>query len=176
MKNKLLLFLMIPLLWVGTGVAGEDLLAKVRVQMGKGQLAQAMAQLEGLLRQEPDNIAARFLRARIHSRQGRLEQAIADYEALIKDRPALAEAYNNLAALYVRKGNLEQARLILEQGMETHPAYASLYRNITAVYTEMARKSYTEARLLKGEMKPLELHQLPDLIEAPGQGSAAPAE
>ncbi len=165
MRGRLVL-LMALLLWAGAGGGSEgDPLVPIRAQLESGHVGEAERQLERVLDRNPDDIAARFLMARVHTRQGRLEQAIADYEALIKDHPRLAEAYNNLAALYVRKGDLEQARLILEQGMETHPAFASLYRNITAVYTELARKSYTEARLLKGEMKPLELQQLPELVE-----------
>jgi len=179
MKNNLLLFVL-ALFWMavswtaGVGAA-DDPLTQARDQLEKGHLRQAERQLEAFLQRQPDDVAARFLRARLHARLGRLERAIADYEALIKDHPALAEAYNNLAALYVQKGDLEQARLILEQGLGTHPAYATLYRNITAVYTEMARRSYTEARLLKGEMKPLELQRLPGLVAPPG-GSVAPAE
>ncbi len=179
MKNKLLLILLVLLgmavAWTGGAGAADDPLTQVRARLENGHLRQAERQLEAFLQRQPDDVEARFLRARLHARQGRLERAIADYEALIKDHPALAEAYNNLAALYVQKGDLEQARLILEQGLETHPAYATLYRNITAVYTEMARRSYTEARLLKGEMKPLELHRLSDLVAPPG-GSVAPAE
>ncbi len=167
---KVKLFYLLSLLLFGgmTGaIADEGALQQARLQLENGQLRSAMQKVEGVLSHEPGNVPARFLQARIHARQGRLERAIADYEALIKDQPTLVEAYNNLAALYVRKGNLEQARLILEQGMETHPAFAALYRNITAVYTEMARRSYTEARLLKEEMKPLELPQLTDLVQPP---------
>lgn len=137
----------------------EQILAAVE----RGDIAGALRQLESHLEQYPDHLAARFLRARLHSREGRIEEAIAEYEEILKQHPQLPEAYNNLAALYVTKGNLEQARLILEQGMQTSPAYATLYRNLGSVYMEMARRSYTEARLLRGEPPPLEL----ELLERP---------
>ena len=176
MINKILLVTILFLSWMGAAVGDaleNDLLAHARIYIKAGEPDKAMQQLKKLLVSAPDSVAARFLQARLYSEQGKTEMAIAGYEALIKDHPNLAEAYNNLAALFVRKNDLRQAKLVLEQGMQTHAAYASLYRNISAVYMEMARKSYTEARLLKQEMKPLELHQLPDLVETKTGGSAA---
>ncbi len=137
----------------------------VRAAIQRGDIAQALQRLEQHLMEHPDDLPARFLLARLHSRQGRIEEAIAGYEEMLKQHPQTPEIYNNLAALYVSKGNLDQARLILEQGMQTSPAYASLYRNISALYMEMARRSYTEARLLKEEAPPLELEQLEELAE-----------
>ncbi len=177
MKNILLAAVLLSV-WAGAAIGGaveDDLLVHAKIYMKAGESDKAMQQLEQLLASAPDNVAARFLQARLYSEQGKTEMAIARYEALIKDHPGLAEAYNNLAALFVRKNDLKQARLVLEQGIQTHAAYASLYQNISAVYMEMARKSYTEARLLKQEMKPLELHQLPELVEtAPGSTAASP--
>ncbi len=176
MINKILFTTVLLVLWTGAAIGGaleNDLLTHAKIYIKAGESDKAMQQLEQVLASEPDNVAARFLQARLYSEQDKTEMAIARYEALIKDHPGLAEAYNNLAALFVRKNDLRQARLVLEQGIQTHAAYASLYRNISAVYMEMARKSYTEARLLKQEMKPLELHQLPELVETDSGGSAA---
>ena len=177
MTNKILFAIILLLPWMGAAVGDaveDDLLAHARIYLKAGEPDKAMQQLNKLLATAPDSITARFLQARIYAEQGKTEMAIAGYEALIKEHPNLAEAYNNLAALFVHKNDLRQARLILEQGMQTHAAYASLYQNISAVYMEMARKSYTDARLLKQEMKPLELHQLPDLVETTSSSSAIP--
>ncbi len=156
-------------------ITQNDGFEQARSLLKAGEPERAMEQLKPLLSAEPDNASARFLQARIHTAQGKTGLAIAGYEALIKDYPDLAEAYNNLAALYVRQNNLRLARLVLEQGMKTHTVYASLYRNISAIYMEMARKSYTEARLLKQEMPPLELQELPDLFRAVSGESAKSA-
>ena len=154
----------------------KELLDQVKNHIHAGEENKAALQLKELLAKEPGNISARFLQARLYSIKGETENAIAGYESLIKDHPELPEAYNNLAALFVRKNNLKQARLILEQGIKTHAAYASIYRNISAVYVEMARKSYTEARLLKQEMRPLELQQLSDLVEINSVQESASSE
>ncbi len=156
---------MAALLVAPFAAAGEEarLPEPILAAVERGDTAGALRQLEGHLERYPDHLAARFLRARLHSGEGRIEEAIAEYEEIVKQHPQLPEAYNNLAALYVTKGNLEQARLILEQGMQTSPAYATLYRNLGSVYMEMARRSYTEARLLREEPPPLEL----ELLERP---------
>ena len=151
------------LAWPG----GTQLPEEIRAAVQMGDIGEALQQLESYLARHPDDPAARFLQARLYSGQGRIEEAIAGYEEMLKKHPQLPEAYNNLAALYVGKGNLDQARLILEQGMQTHPAYASLYRNISLIYMEMARRSYTEARLLKEEVAPLRLEQLEELSALP---------
>ncbi len=173
MVIRVLFYAVVLFSWVSAsaGDAEEnDLLSQARVYLKAGKPRLAMQQLEQMLVTAPDNIAARFLQARLYSEQGKTELAIARYEALIKDHPGLAEAYNNLAVLFVRENSLGQAKLVLEQGIQTHAAYAVLYQNVSAVYMEMARKSYTEARLLKQEMKPLELRPLPDLVDTiPGE-------
>ncbi len=172
MIKKIIFIFILSQFWVISAIAatGDELLqAETLLRAGDPDAAQE--RISELLRNTPDDVAARFLQARIHTVRGETDNAIAGYEALIKEHPELPEAYNNLAALYVRRGDLAQARLVLEQGLQTNPAYATLYRNIGAVYREMARKSYTEARLLKGEMKPLELQQLPELVASPHERS-----
>lgn len=127
-----------------TDTVAADVPSAEKALLAKDYTA-ALTEVEAVLKSQPDNYAAQFLKARILTAQKKNNSAIAIYEALIRQAPDRPESFNNLAKLYAAKGDLETARQLLEKGIKTNHSYATVYDNLSKVYVEMARDSYGKA-------------------------------
>lgn len=113
-----------------------------------GQHAQALSRVDGLLRNDPKNARARFLKGLIFTEQNKPADAINLFTGLTEDYPELPEPYNNLAVLQASQGQYDKARAALEIAVRTHPSYATAHENLGDIYAKMASQSYDKAQQL----------------------------
>ena len=111
----------------------------------KGQAAQALERVDALLKRDPKDIRARFLRGVILSEQQKANEAISVFRSVSDDRPELPEPYNNLGVLYAGMGRYDEARRALETAILADPKYATAHENLGDVYARMAARSYEQA-------------------------------
>lgn len=111
----------------------------------KGQAAQALERIDAILKQDPRDVRARFLRGVILSDQQKTNEAIAVFRSVSDDRPELPEPYNNLGVLYAGMGRYDEARRALETAILADPKYATAHENLGDVYARMAARSYEQA-------------------------------
>src|SRR5271168_1630529 len=76
----------------------------------QGQYAQAIDHVGNILKDDPKNARARFLKGLIENEQGKLADAMQTFQALSEDYPELPEPYNNLAVIYATQGDYDKAR------------------------------------------------------------------
>jgi len=146
MRNILLSVLLAAALATAPFVSAEDDNYQQASQLFKqGQYAQALDQVEAVLKDDPKNARARFLKGLIQDRQGKADDAIGTFQALSEDYPELPEPHNNLAVLYAARGDYEKARDELEMAIRTHPSYATAHENLGDIYAKMASQAYDKA-------------------------------
>ena len=148
------------MLWVISATPYANPVDELARQFEAGETDTALAQLEQILSQTPDDYSANFLKARIIAKKGDFASSNEIYRKLIQQSPGRPESYNNLAMQLARQGDLKQAQQILEQAMKTHPGYAAVYENLSAVYVEMARDSYGKALRLDAPAKTVSLKEV----------------
>ncbi|HEC15923.1 MAG TPA: tetratricopeptide repeat protein [Sedimenticola sp.] len=146
----LLLFSAMPALGdASLSVGAEDAsLEGIKAILEDGRPDDAMKQLDSLLKKDPDNPEARFLKGLILVNQNKLEESIEVFEALTKDYPDLPEPYNNLAVSYSALGRFDEARKALQAAITTHPSYATAHENLGNIYAMMAAEAYDQALAL----------------------------
>ena len=111
----------------------------------KGDPAQALIRVDGLLKTSPKDARGRFLKGVILAEQQKTDEAIAMFRALNEEMPELPEPYNNLGVLYAAKGRYDEARRVLETAIVAHPGYALAHENLGDIYARMAGQSYQRA-------------------------------
>jgi len=111
----------------------------------QGQYAQALDHIGNILKDDPKNARARFLKGLIENEQGKPADAVRTFQALNEDYPELPEPYNNLAVLYAAQGDYDKAREALEMAIRTHPSYATAHENLGDIYAKMASQAYDKA-------------------------------
>src|SRR5208282_4183179 len=109
------------------------------------QYVQALDHIGNILKDDPKNARARFLKGLIETEQGKLADAMQTFQALSEDYPELPEPYNNLAVLYAAQGDYDKARDALEMAIHTHPSYATAHENLGDIYAKMASQAYDKA-------------------------------
>lgn len=150
MQRTSFLTLSCVLLYTGfISIAHAADLGTARSQYQAGQLKQALAETNQLIRSQPGSVDALFLKAQIESDASNTDAAIISYKAIIAIDPEHMESYNNLAALYAQQGKLELASEALENAIKTDPVFATVYANLRAIYIEMSKKHYRQALKLK---------------------------
>ncbi|HUO44883.1 MAG TPA: tetratricopeptide repeat protein [Burkholderiales bacterium] len=111
----------------------------------QGQYAPALDHIANILKDDPKNARARFLKGLIENEQGKPADAIKTFQSLNEDYPELPEPYNNLAVLYAAQGDYDKAREALEMAIRTHPSYATAHENLGDIYAKMASQAYDKA-------------------------------
>ena len=139
-KKRLLLIslLLLPL-------ALQADISQVQQLIASQHFSRALESVERLLRNQPKDQQALFLKAVALQQLGRDAQAIATYTALNKQAPSLPEPYNNLAVIYAKQGKHLQARKALLNAINTHKSYATAYQNLSNIYEKMAANAYNKA-------------------------------
>jgi Flp pilus assembly protein TadD len=130
---------------LGLPHARADGVSDAQALLGKGQAEQALQRVDALIKQDPKDIRARFLRGVILSEQQKPNEAIAVFRAVSDERPELPEPYNNLGVLYASMGRYDDARRALESAILADPKYAVAHENLGDVYARMAARSYEQA-------------------------------
>ena len=125
-------------------VAAETL-AEIRTIAAEQRYAEALEQLDGYLKDNPDDVEARLFKGVILTRQGNVEGAIVVFDNLSKNHPQLPEPLNNLAVLYAAQGRYEDAREVLVRAIELQPRYDTAHENLGDVYAKLANIAYERA-------------------------------
>lgn len=119
----------------------------------KGQIAQALTQLDAYLQTNPKDILALYQKAVALPLIGRSDEAIAIFSDITQTQPKLAEPYNNLGVLLSMKGDLPRAKASLEKAIETKEDYAAAYNNLGDVYVKIANNLYQKSLSLDAGQK-----------------------
>jgi tetratricopeptide (TPR) repeat protein len=123
----------------------ERPLQQVQQLVQRGELDEAMRQLDGFLKDHPKDARGRFLKGVVLAAQHRTDEAMQVYTQLTYDYPELPEPYNNLAVLVALKGEYARARELLEMAIQAQPTYATAQENLGDVYLRLAATAYGKA-------------------------------
>ena len=119
--------------WTGYNNLGRALLEK-------GQVHEALKQLQVALEINPRNVEARNNLGNAFLRRGQLDEAIAQYRKALEINPSYPEVHYNFANALVRKGEFDEAVVQFQKALEINPGYAD------------ARNSLGVALVQKGQL------------------------
>jgi len=125
--------------------APADDLREAQRLYSQGKVQPAIEKVDGVLRAQPRDPQARFLKGLLLTELKRVAEAIQVFTGLTEDFPELPEPYNNLAVLYASQGNYDKAKSALELAIHTHPSYATAHENLGDIYAQLASRAYDRA-------------------------------
>jgi len=164
-----------------TGIAwaapADDLKEAQKLYAG-GKVQPAMDKVDAVLKAQPKDPQARFLKGLLLTEQKKVTEAIEVFTGLTQDYPELPEPYNNLAVLYASQGNYDKAKAALELAIHTHPSYATAHENLGDVYAQLASRAYDRALQLDktNTAAQVKLSMVKDLFtSSKGSSGKAPA-
>ncbi|MDH5435768.1 MAG: tetratricopeptide repeat protein [Gammaproteobacteria bacterium] len=123
----------------------SDLIDKAYQQLNSGNTNAVLQISNDILKSDPKNPDARFIKGLGLTQKGEITQAINVFKSLTVDYPNNPESWNNLASLYARQEKYHQARDALISAINTHPSYATAYENLGSIYSKMAVIAYNRA-------------------------------
>ena len=126
-------------------VAMAGTLPDIQRLMKKGQLPQALQNVDAYISSQAKDAQGPFLKGLILTEMGRPVDAIAVFAQLTEDYPELPEPYNNLAVLYAQQKQYDKSRIALEMAIRTHPSYSVAHENLGDIYAKLASLSYDKA-------------------------------
>lgn len=118
--------------------AGEPLTALVRVDMARKRMPRALARLDEVIAEQPDNVIARNLKGELLTSQGDVEGATAAFNGAIAKAPQWWMPYRGLALAHLSGKRNDAAIKVLEQGLEQSGA-AALGTDLAALYERLDR-------------------------------------
>jgi tetratricopeptide (TPR) repeat protein len=118
--------------------AAEPLTALIRVELTRKQPAQALARLDKVITEQPDNVVARNLKGELLTSRGEIEPAVAVFNDAIGKSPQWWMPYRGLALAQLAGKRPEAAIEALERGLRTTGA-ASLGTDLAALYERLGR-------------------------------------
>jgi tetratricopeptide (TPR) repeat protein len=170
-------------------LASAGTLADVQGLMKKGDMPQALKEVDRYIASQPKDAQGPFTKGLILSEMGRSQDAIAVFIGLTENFPELPEPYNNLAVLYAQARQYDKARTALEMAIRTHPSYSIAHENLGDVYAKLASQAYDKALQLDSSNRATltKLSMIRELISVSGRynvkqstaanaGKGAPAE
>jgi protein O-GlcNAc transferase len=92
-----------------------------------GQMAQAIALLQQLRQEKPDDIALLNHLGEVYVAAGRAGEGVAILEQVVARDPQRFEAYVNLAAGYLNQNDLARARAAVDRAIAINPALGRAY-------------------------------------------------
>ena len=113
--------------------------------LDSGKTDAALQATNNILKSNPKNPDARFVKGMALAKAGKITQAINVFKSLTRDYPNNPEPWNNLATLYAKQEKYHQARDALIKAINTHPSYATAYENLGNIYSKMAVIAYNRA-------------------------------
>jgi tetratricopeptide (TPR) repeat protein len=160
----------------GAWSAPADDLKEAQKLYSQGKVQPAMDKVDAVLKAQPKDPQARFLKGLLLTEQKKTADAIAVFTSLTEDYPELPEPYNNLAVLYAQQGNYDKAKAALELAIHTHPSYATAHENLGDVYAQLASRAYDRALQLdkNNTAAQVKLAMVKDLFSSQ-KGGATPA-
>jgi tetratricopeptide (TPR) repeat protein len=113
-------------------------LAKLKlaqVELGFGNLAEAMKQVDSVLVGHSDNIVAQLLKAAVYLKQGQYPEAAVMLDAVLSLQPDNAEALTTKAEYFIRIHKLDQALATSDMALAKNPDYRPLYPVRISIHT-----------------------------------------
>ncbi|MEW4565909.1 tetratricopeptide repeat protein [Bremerella sp. JC770] len=140
-------------------------LYKAAVQLHQeGQIADAQAKYEEVLRADSQHSGALHLLGVVHQQQGQWPKAIELIEKAIQFNASQAIYFNNLGVSYLSAKNLAKARSAFEQALRIKPQYADAHANLGMVLSEYGEMATAEASLRRAlKLSPRHLDALNNL-------------
>lgn len=105
--------------------------AKRLISAGKN--AEAVAMLEAIVAEAPDNLAAHFWLGRARVALGDLDGAAEQLQAVLDAKPSSVESRYWLGEVRRRQGRLTEARTLFEQVLQSNPDHAQARASLEAV-------------------------------------------
>ena len=99
-----------------------------------GEMRQALATYEKVLRFEPDAALALYNSARCRQALGEHRQAIAIYERLLRTRPEHADASGNLGIAHLELGQVDAAIEAFREAIKRDPSHTPAQRNLALAW------------------------------------------
>lgn len=118
--------------------AGEPLTALVRVDATRKQVPKALARLDKVLAEQPDNIIARNLKGELLVSRGEPDAAAAEFKQAIAKGPKWWMPYRGLALAHLAGKRNDDAIKALEDGLAQTGA-AALGTDLAALYERLQR-------------------------------------
>jgi cytochrome c-type biogenesis protein CcmH/NrfG len=133
--------------YIAYGCLGNALLTK-------GQIDEAISQLQEAIRLKPDYSYARNNLGIAFATKGQIDEAISQYQEVIRLKPDYAEAHNNLGKALARKGRTDEAISQFQEAIRLKLDDAKAHYNLgdalaRKVQTEEAISQFQEAIRLK---------------------------
>jgi tetratricopeptide (TPR) repeat protein len=103
---------------------GQDLAAEiavVRARLGNGDEEGALAYLDALLAENPDNFTLQFIQATVWTAVGMFAEAEEGYRSLIEQRADVEDLWIGLIRALYAQGDIEGAEAALAEGLEALP-------------------------------------------------------
>jgi len=107
------------------GYTSEQVVNLATVLMGQGRVGEAVAKLQGVLKEHPENFDIRLNLAQALCRNNQTEEGEAMYNGLITDFPDRLEVYEDLALALRFSGKPQQALEIYGKGLLVSPDWIS---------------------------------------------------
>jgi serine/threonine protein kinase/tetratricopeptide (TPR) repeat protein len=114
-------------------------LALGSIDLGTGNAAAAIRELERVLEIDPKNTEALTRLADAYAAQGKPQEAEARYQEAIREKPDYWMGYHNLGLYYYRKGEYEKAAEQFLQVIRLAPANSTAYTNLGGMYYLVGR-------------------------------------
>lgn len=113
--------------------ASDERLAKAQRLLDEGRPVAAQAEIEPVLRKDPDHAEALLLRSTARFMEGKMEEGRADLDRALAADPTLRQAWLNRAGLDIAEERYDDALVALERARELDPAANDNHLNLGAV-------------------------------------------
>lgn len=119
--------------------ATEPLTSLVRLAVRGKHPEVAMQRVDAAIAAEPNNGAARTLKAELFSSEGQTNAALSAYQDAVKAAPNWVPAYRGLALVQVLNKNNDDAIRTLQDGLAKNPSSNQLVEDLAALYQRLNR-------------------------------------
>ena len=131
----------------------EDQLAATEIQEARLALAalylqqqngrKAVAQVQTVLADNPDNVAANYMQGRIDLAGGQGDKAVAAFKTVLAQQPAFIQCYLQLAQAHALTADYEASVQVLQDGLRIAPREKELH--LALARAQLARRDYKAA-------------------------------
>ena len=141
-----------------TLLAALSALGQIKLQLG--ELEDAGAAFERILRVSTNNAAAHTGLGHVRDRQGDLQRASEHFKRAIELQPEDSQAHFNLGSLLVTMGQMEEAIEVLEQCLQLEESFPQAHRSLGNAYAQSGKPKQAVEHLRTY------LEQMPDAPDA----------